>query len=186
VSRHARTVRLSPATILAALAVVVSLAFAASSWGGASAVRGFTACKDSRGYFYIPTGRACPVGGEIVWNGEIPAVALGAKSLTKEAIVTAGSSHGFGETIKDNGGWKRTKRYVAKCPLDYVAVGGAYDVDWPYVFDVDVVSSRPRLYQGASAWQVLVVAENATNTAPKAGVSVQAVCIQRTAIFPSG
>jgi hypothetical protein len=170
---------------LLAGAALASLAFAAVGQGGPTAARGFTACKDSRGYLYVPS-RACTGGSEVVWNGEIPAVALGAKSLTKDAIVTTAGSGGFGETVKDIGGWKRTKRYVAKCPLDYVAVGGAFEVDWSYVYGVDIVSSRPRVYQGASAWQVLAVTEGPTNSAPQAEISVQAVCIQRTAIFPSG
>jgi len=172
--------------LLFAGAVLASLAFIATGWAGPSAARGFTACKDSRGYLYVPSTRACPVGGQVVWDGEIPAVALGARSLTKGAIVEAHSDHSFGNTVKDGGGWTRTKRYVAKCPLEYVAVAGSFDVEWPYVYDVDVVASRARTFQGASAWEVLAVNEGASTTAPKAVVNVVATCIARTAIFPSG
>ena len=119
----------------------------------------------------------------MVWDGEIPAVAVGAKSLTKDAIVFAHNDHSYGDTVKDNGGWSRTKRYVAKCPLDYVAVAGSFNVEWLSVFDVDIVASRSRTFQGASAWEVLAVKEGASTTPPHANVTVVATCIARTAIF---
>jgi hypothetical protein len=181
-----RSVPFRSVLLLVAGATAASLAFVASGWGGATATRGFTACKDARGYLYVPTGGTCPSGAEVSWTGEIPAVAAGAKSLTKDAVVETFSPHTFGDTIKDTGGWKRTKRYIAKCPLEYVAIAGTFDVDWPYVYEVNIVSSRSRTFQGVSAWQVLAVTAAPTNTAPKAIVTVKAICIARTAIFPSG
>jgi hypothetical protein len=176
---------LRAALLLIAGAIVASLAFVASGLGGPTAAHGFKACKDSRGYLFVPAS-ACRAGSEVVWDGEIPAVAIGAKSLTKDAIVQVHSDHTFGETVKDGGGWKRTKRYVAKCPLEYVAVAGSFNVEWDYVYDVDIVASRSRAFQGASAWEVLAVKEGASTSAPQAIVNVVATCIARTAIFPGG
>jgi len=179
-------VTVKPLLLLAAGATIASLGFVASSWGGPSAARGFTACTDGRGYLFVPTSGACAPGAAVSWTGDIPAVAQGAKSLTNNAIVQAQNSYTLGETFKDGGGWKRTKRYFAKCPLDYVAVGGAFNLDWPDVYGVDIVASRPWPYQGASAWRVDAVTEAAGNTPPKTYVHVTAICIARTAIFPGG
>jgi hypothetical protein len=169
-------------------ACLASLAVVASGWGGATAAQGFKACTDTPGYLYVPmTGaRACAAGTAVSWTGEIPAVAQGAKSLTKDAIVEVHNDHTFGEPVKDPGGYTRTKRYVAKCPLDYVAVGGAFDIPWSSVYDIDIVTSRPRILQGASAWEVRAVHEERTNKAPGHIVNVSAICIARTAIFAGG
>jgi hypothetical protein len=178
--------RLRAVMFLVAGTAVASLALVATGWGGSTASRGFSTCRDDRGYLYIPGRGTCPPGSEVVWNGEIPAVAEGAKSLTKDALVHVQQHHSHGTTVKDAGGWSRTTRYVAKCPLEHVAVAGAYSVDWPYVYDVNVVTSRPRVLQGSSAWEVLAVTAAPTNKPPKAVVHVDAVCLRRTAIFPSG
>jgi hypothetical protein len=172
--------------LLAAGATIASLGFVASGWGGAAAARGFTACTDGRGYLYVRSTGTCPPGAAVSWTGEIPAVAQGAKSLTKSAVVQVNSFQTVGVAIKDPDGKTRTKSYVAKCPLEYVAVGGAFDIPWARIYDVDIATSRPRMLQGVSAWEVLVADDARTNRAPIWSVNVSAICIARTAIFPSG
>lgn len=118
-----RPSKVKPLVLILLGAAIASLVFGAAGWSGLAQSRSsFTACKDERGFLYIPPAGVgvCREANRVVWDVTIPPVAEAAKALTRDAVVIVTKN----TTVSSPD--DRGQATYARCPLGYTAIAGGY------------------------------------------------------------
>lgn len=179
--------KLAAGAALVACGLVLGVA---GVWAAGSLAQAeITACIDANGYFFRAAGgRPCP-GESLTWNQQGPmgpqgpAGQQGAQgppgsgANVKLSVVQA-KVFPVDKAMQDGLGYTRYRRWMAFCPLGYLAVGPVFNFPATDLWKLRIVKSMPTT--GGKGWQLWVVHDTPKNTAPSEKLSpgLSVMCVK--------